>query len=469
MFSASDQRGFTTIELLLAVMLTSVGIISLIGTLDVSRRVTSMSEMKESASHIAEQEVEQLRTLKYDNVGLDAAPASSTNPKNPGFYLGTSGTYTTYRFDQNTGGASAEYLDVDATKGKVGAAATAWSDGRLSGSIYRYVTWVDDATVPPYKSSCPQNTGGVATPADTDCFDYKRITVAVTVNNKFGPQKPILVSALIANPNQAINGVVDGNQVNVLASPSTKCLDSSGQLVLCEHVIDGPVDSFYLYDTPATQSARQDITGSHTTHPTVAATGTCSGGTTSGCPVPDLMGTTSPPTSSTTPPLYSYSTEITGGTWPGGAVVRRDVACNGTVTTTDNTKGHMWVTAPLAAPMKLTGDASLSLSTATFNGATAAVTLCVRFYNVPASITNLVANPPTAIGTDDHTESSWPRTKADIGFTMDFLGSNPDYTIPTGNRLGVRIWVAASSGADVAAIYDHPLSAAFLQVNEAAQ
>ena len=41
---ARSQSGFTTIELLLAVMITSVGVMSLVGTLDMSRRVTSFSE-----------------------------------------------------------------------------------------------------------------------------------------------------------------------------------------------------------------------------------------------------------------------------------------------------------------------------------------------------------------------------------------------------------------------------------------
>jgi hypothetical protein len=174
-----------------------------------------------------------------------------------------------------------------------------------------------------------------------------------------------------------------------------------------------------------------------------------------------------PPSSSVAPSLYNYSTDITGGTWPGGAVVRRDVACDATPSTSDNTKGHMWITAPLGAPMTLTGDAALNLSTATFNGVTAEVTLCVRFYSVPGSITNLVANPPTAIGTDSYTQSTWPRTNSTLGFTLEFRGTNPDYTIPAGSRLGVRIWASASSGADIAAIYDHQSYPSFLQVDEA--
>jgi hypothetical protein len=415
--------------------------------------VTSLSGMKEAASHIAEQSVEELRTVPYSSLALDGTPASSTSPTNPGYYVGSSGTGATYRWNQSSDAPTphTEQLVINSTSGKVPAAATTWSDGRIAGKVYRYVTAVNDP-----------NCSDTLCPGD----DYKRVTLAVTVDNVGGPKNPIIVSALMADPSAAIGGVVDGS-VNPLNSPNTQCIES-GVLVDCSHTIAGAVKSFYLYDTPATSTARQEISGNHATHPTVAPSGTCSGsGSTSGCPVPDLMGPDQPPTPTVVPPVYSYSNEITGGTWPGGIVLRRDVSCTSTPSGSDNTKGHMWVTAPLAAPMTVTGDASLSLSTATFNGVSAEVTLCIRFYNVPASITNLVTNSPTAIGTGSHTQTTWPQTATAVGFSMDFRGTSGNYTIPMGNRLGVRIWAAASAGADVAAIYDHPLHPAFVQINEA--
>ena len=40
---ARSQSGFTTIELMLAILISTVGVISLVGTLDFSRRVTTYS------------------------------------------------------------------------------------------------------------------------------------------------------------------------------------------------------------------------------------------------------------------------------------------------------------------------------------------------------------------------------------------------------------------------------------------
>src|SRR6187431_1020474 len=97
---ARAQSGFTTIELLLAMMIASVGIVSLVGTLDVSRRVTSYSEMKEAAAHVAEQKMEELRALDYGELALDGnvVPSSSGDSNNPAYYLQSGGTK--YLWDQ---------------------------------------------------------------------------------------------------------------------------------------------------------------------------------------------------------------------------------------------------------------------------------------------------------------------------------------------------------------------------------
>jgi Tfp pilus assembly protein PilV len=441
---ARSQAGFTTIELLLAVLIGSVGVISLIGTFDVSRRVTTYSEMKEAAAHVAEQKAEELRALDYGELALSGSPvpASSSDPDDPPYYLSGSN----YRWNQKSDAPAGhtEPLFIDATDGEVSPTVESWSDGRIAGKVYRYVT-------------CAATTAA-ACDEGPDTSAYKRVTVAVTVDNALGPQKPILVQTLVGDPNNA-----NGNPLN---SSNTTCEDEDGTQSDCVQGVEGTVTTWYLYDTPATFSARQEIVGSHATHATVAASGTCSGGTTTGCPKPDLMGMDPPPAPEITPPLYNYSNEITGGTIPGGAVVRRDTTCSGTPTTTDNTKGHLWITAPLASAMTLTGDAAMNISTQTFNGVTADVTLCVAFYNVPTTITNLVANPPTEIGRagyDNH-GNSWPTSATNLAFTLDFLDSGAA-TVPAGNRVGVRIWASSSSGADLVVLYDHPLHVGFLQVN----
>lgn len=446
---ARAEHGFTTIELLLAVFVASLGLISVVGTFDVSRRLTSLSEMKEAAAHVAEQRMEELRNLDYGGLALtgDPVPTGSTDEDHPAYYLGADATGAkTYRWDQrsNAPAGHTEPLVIDSVNGQVSATAQAWSDGRIKGQVYRYVTCAS-ADV----ADCEQG---------PDTSAYKRITIAVTVDNELGPKSPILISTLVGNPETA--------ESNPALSPETTC-DDDGVLVECTHGVVGTVRTWYLYDTPATKAAREEIAGSHPTHPTVAPSGTCTASDKSGCPVPDLMALEPPPSPVVTPPLYNYTNEITGGSTPGGSVIRRDAECGGTVTTTDNTKGHLWVSAPLAAPVTLTGDAALSVSTQTFNGITASGMLCVRFYNVPGDISNLVANAPQAVGSAGYSLTSWPRSPSNMSFALDFIEGDDGAPIPAGNRLGVRIWAAASTAADLVVMYDHPLHPSFIQVNEA--
>jgi type II secretory pathway pseudopilin PulG len=448
---ARSEQGFTTIELLLAIFIAGLGLIAVVGTFDVSRRLATLAEMKEAAAHVAEQRIEQMRTLDYGELALngDPVPAGSTDANNPAYYLGSGSAGKTYRWDQraNAPAGHTEPLVIDPVDGQVAATAEAWSDGRIKGHIYLYVTCA--ATV---AAACEQ---GPETTA------YKRVTVAVTVENASGPRKPTLISTLVANPETA-----DGVGSNPLDSPETQC-SADGVTVDCSRGVEGRVRTWYLYDTTATRTAREPIAGSHPTHPTVAPSGTCTAADASGCPVPDLMALEPPPAPSDTPPLYNYSNEITGGSTPGGAVIRRDAECGGTVTNTDNTKGHLWVSSPLSDPITLTGDAAVSVSTQTFNGVTASGMLCVRFYNVPGDLSNLVANPPTAIGSAGHKETSWPRSPSNMSFAIDFLDGAGEASIPAGNRLGVRFFAAASTGADLVVIYDHPMHPSFVQVNEA--
>lgn len=433
---ARAHAGFTTIELLLAMLITSVGIVSLVGTLDVSRRVTSYSEMKEAAAHVAEQKMEELRALDYGELALDGnvVPSSSADTNNPAYYLESGGT--AYRWDQKAGapaGHVAEPLVIDATKGEVESTAEAWDDGRIHGQIYRYVT-------------CATPEGGTADDCDSgpDTSAYKRVIVAVTIENAMGPERPIMASTLVSDPNLA-----NGN-VNPELDPNTFCTDPDTQEeVECTESTGGTVSTWYLYDTPATNSTRQEIVGSHATHSTITGT-------------PDLMGIDPTPSPTITPPLYNYSNEITGGTTPGGAVIRRDTTCTGgTPTTTDDTKGHFWVTPPLTDSMAVS-DVALSIDTQTFNGATADALLCVAVYDVPGNMTN-----PTLLASKGLPQSgltAWPTSAENKAFVTE-LYEDGSATIATGHRLGMRIWPSSSSEADLVVLYDHPSHVGYLQVS----
>jgi hypothetical protein len=325
----------------------------------------------------------------------------------------------------------------------------AWSDGRLSGNIYDFVTW---ATDPGCGSGCPSSA------------DYKRVTVEVTLTGASEPSHPALVSTLVVDPNAAPTGFVSNGTQNPLQSPQTSCLNAQGVLAPCTNGLgNGTPNTWFLYDTPAT-STYAAPTASHTTHATVAPTGSCSGGNTSGCPVPDLMAT-SQPAGTTTSPLYDYSSEQTGDSFTGGRILKTDVGCSSTPSTTDNTKGELWVTAPLSSSMTLTGEGGMSLYTQTANAASASVNLCIGVYNVPGSITNLVSSPPTSLGVISYSSPTWPTVLSPISLHFDFLASGSTVTVASGHRIGLRIWIAGSGGADIAVAYDNPTYASQVELN----
>jgi len=446
-----DQRGFTLIELTIAMVIVFGGVFAMIATIDTTRALTNVAERKEATAHIAEREMERLLALDYEALAHPTAPLHAVDEHDPRFWV-TDGASPTYRWNQRSNAPTPHTgpLIVDAA-GTVGGAPTTWNDGRLSGTIHRFVTWVDDAECGSSPLTlCPGTE------------DYKRVTVVVTVN---GGQRrtPTIISSIAQDPAEGPAGaVIDGVQ-NPLSSPDTKCLNDAGQLVQCAASLGSSnALTWFLHDTPASAGVRQEILGSHEVHPTVAPTGLCVELIiTVGCPQPDLLSEQPPPLPDVLPTLFNYATDLVG-TITGGRILKRDTTCAGDPSTTDNGKVQFWASAPLAAATKLTGDGSLSLYTETLDDSTGSRKLCVAVYDTPQSLLNLIAFPPTRIGSASYVDATWPTDPELVAFAFDVSGS--DYTVPAGHRIGIRVWAASDSGGDIAAIYDHPSYPASVQL-----
>jgi hypothetical protein len=171
----------TVIELMVAASLMSVAVIAMISTFDGSRDLVSTSEKNSVAAHQGEREVEKALALSYESIALTNTPSHSGSTSSPDYYVNSDGTY---QWDQSASPKPPEPMVADPTLGLLTHVST-WSDGhsRLSGSIYRFVTWVDDP-----------NVAGV--------HNTKRVTIAVTVNNigPKGPKKPVIVSSIAIDP-----------------------------------------------------------------------------------------------------------------------------------------------------------------------------------------------------------------------------------------------------------------------------
>jgi hypothetical protein len=169
------------IEVMVALALMSVGVLALMTTFDGSRDLVSTGERSGIAAHQGELEIEKALSLGYAAIALPSTPAHSASSSSPDYYVNSSGTY---QWDQASTPAPADPLVTDAANGGL-THVSAWSDGqsRLSGSVYRYVTWIDDPQIP-------------------GTHDAKRLTIAVTVSGG-GPKalkNPVLVSTIAIDP-----------------------------------------------------------------------------------------------------------------------------------------------------------------------------------------------------------------------------------------------------------------------------
>ncbi|HWF36758.1 MAG TPA: hypothetical protein VG295_15360 [Solirubrobacteraceae bacterium] len=478
---AQDESAFTMIELVVAMFVLIVGIMGMFMGFISSQRASLVAERETSMVHIAQQQIEYVQGIPYSQVGMSAAPTTSTDSTNPDYYV-SSGANPTFQWNRTAG--TAESLDIDTSTPGVVLPVQNWSEGRFSGQIYDFVTWTTDPNCSP---ACPATQ------------DYKRITVAVTMQTSGAQPHAVYVSSVIADP-PAAGG-------NPLTSPGTSCTNAAGVSSPCTSLIDsGNPNTYYLHDSPATSSTAVAPSSDHATHSTVATAsgGTCTTSITSaltlanitGCPTPDLMDNTPPAASDTT--LYHYSTDqLANGAYSGGRILQplcSSGACTGSTgggsgATTDcdgnsafsgllNVQAGFWVSSPVTATTTLTGDGGLSLFSQTVGGAQAVVSFCVEIYDIPPSsgpsgtLGDILAWPPVALGgagyvaqTDPATGGNWPTSANQIAYIFNFRGSNGTVDIATGDRIGVRVWFKANSNTALDLLYDNPLYPTELQLN----
>jgi hypothetical protein len=445
--AAGRDDGLTLVETLVAILLLSVGLLATAAVYDGSRRLSGTSERTSVLAHRAQAEIERISALGWSHVALSGAPVRSTDPADPASML-TASTPPRLRPDRRDP-TTDEALVIDPAAGQVDPTVRTWTDGRLRGRIHTWVSWRTD---PRCGAGCPTSQNA------------KRITVVLTVDGQTTRRGPLVTSVVLTDPDAAPAGAMADGARNPLADPTTVCLSSTGAEVACSRSIGSlSSTSWFLYDTPAKSDTWQSTPASHAVHPTIAPIGTCLLGALTGCPVPDLMGEDAIPAPTVLPPLLDRSSGTTGSEDSGGRVLKvSDASCSGTPTA-DNTRSQRWVTPAQPGGTTLTGDGGMTLYSRTRTGVEARVTLCVQFLIAPGPLGDLLTLPPTVVGTVSYELAAWPGVMTPISFTFAMPGS--DIAVAAGKRVGVRVWVAASSASDVVLAYDHPTLQSTLQLN----
>jgi Tfp pilus assembly protein PilE len=501
-FAASE--GVTLVELLIALFILVAGILSTFTVFTSAKHSTSVSEIRSAEIHQAQNELERLQSLSYSTLALTSTPATAASSGNPGFYVG-SGTCPTYQWNQSAGATNATSLLVinscpywvfeegglkeKAVAGGEVKPTSEWKDGRLSGTVYDYVTWVNDKYCNA-GSGCPGSNG-------EGIDSYKRITVAVTSNSTSGSSAPtgyVLASAIVSDPHaRAVKAIEDPN--NPLNSTKIECSNAAGEKVTCNFGLGGQTPhSWWLTNWPWPETAKQleeyrpVKENNACMHYTEAlrpsswpstCTGTveekyCSTSTSNytGCPRPDFLSKTEPKEEAGVNAegydLSSNLFSVNAAAEAKGRVLKSDTtSCSEEPAkrfeSSTAEKGELWATEPLKESFKLSGNGGMTLLIRTLSEQAEDATLCLAVYvEKPVSVTsgtqtlslldplNLTSLGSTAgsphqvkLGAIAVAMSQLPGTLTPISFTFNYMASAKE--VAEGASLGVRLWTTAAS------------------------
>jgi prepilin-type N-terminal cleavage/methylation domain-containing protein len=457
----NTEAGFTIVEVLVAILILAIGAMTTFTLLSAATRNAQRAKASQVALEYAEQELEFLRSKKTEELAMEATPEPSTNVLSPNYRV-TGGKFSLSR---EPAGPTSPVMVVNGGSlygggtvkgGTVRPGPEKFTNGDVSGKVYRYVVWRND-------EKC-----GEACPGKQD---YKQIVVAVKLDtpaNQTAERGYVEVQSNFVDPtDNAKNDPLPGSNHSVVTA-----------------------QQFFLTDTPCSSSGvtvRQAITGNHLLHNTL---GTCASGpqtgTTNGAPDTLMLGSPPDPDPAdpNNPPFYDYSNDTYLDTTPDAGVglqIRKDDTngCHYTPTGTTNPQSqvHRWVTDPMAEAFVLNGKVTLEFYTQSINNASSAGKLCVYLFvrheklgplSLPVAVDTMFANTSgaTPYWTFYRNASErWPQSLQNYRLTMNFLGA--PFTIPASDRLGVALSVEreATPADALSFMYDHPKAPTRIEVD----
>ena len=451
-----SQGGFTIVEVMVAGLLLLIGSLGMLSLVDASNRNTFRAEQSQVIVNQLQTEMEKIKRIPFEEVALTAAPTHSTDPADPswrvsGNQFAISPSGTGLRPMVANGGTLAAGGTI--SDGTLNPEPTPFESGDVSGTIHRYVVWINDPKCP--ETLCPGDQ------------DLKRVIVAATIND---------TASGGVRPYQELQGDIVDPDVKPVDNPVPPGTGDEGTFA-----------TFWLTDTPCDEPERLPLTGNHDTHNTL---GTCDDGMLSGLTggAPDLMYVEQPFLDPNYPddqqPLYDYSTDVeppTGGDADKGLQLRRPSGLTGNgcalnvppLESTPHQKMHRWLAPPIPDDLELLldGEATLSLWTRTIDGGVYPGRICVWLFirrlnalGVPVD-TPVVNQQVSNLTGFPGGQANWPSAGYEpVTVEMDFVSAAEN--LLAGEQLGVAISVERSGtgGDGLEFMYDHPSFDSRLQV-----
>src|SRR4051812_17487307 len=138
------ERGFTLVEILIAMALVAIGVAATIGVFGSSSRATVRAQRGEVAVQQAQAEIDRLSTLEYGETALTSAPTPSTDPNDPRIKVQTGNRFLVRAgliedLVLTAASGMTAMVDPGPTNFSVGSGGAA-----VTGKIYRFVSWRDE-------------------------------------------------------------------------------------------------------------------------------------------------------------------------------------------------------------------------------------------------------------------------------------------------------------------------------------
>jgi prepilin-type N-terminal cleavage/methylation domain-containing protein len=487
----SREEGFTLIEVLVAAVILVLASMAVFGVLAAATRNAQRAQATQVALDKAQEEIEKLHSIPYDELALFKAPGPSSAPLNPNHRV--SGNEFAVRREPL--GEKAEMVVAGnflrgggEIVGNVKAGPIRFEEGNVSGKLYRYIVWRNDPTCPESATNlnedfCPGNQ------------DFKQIIVAAQIDtsvNESIEHNYVEVQSQVANPDARAQRSTQGTEPGGGGTGAGGKLEEEERQKELEEDQTGSYSSgkavtaqqFYLSDTPCSPSGmtvREEVSGDHLLHNTL---GVCSSGPKTGQTqpgAPDALLRASPPDPApedeSNPSLYDYSSdsylEPPSGSDNGLQVLHDDAAgCNFPPKGSDHpeAKMHRWVTDRMPRDFKLSGTVTLEFYSRTIGEASYPGTICAYLFkrnSIEATDTRFEnqENGRLYWTYSSQGTGSWPRTEwTRLRLTMKIAGSQE---VKEGERLGLAISVDAGTtpAAGLQVMYDHPDYASRLEVD----
>ena len=446
----------TVWEVTVATLILLLGILATFQMFDAAARNTFRGEQTQVAQDRAQRELEQIRSLDYDQVLLTSLPAAQVDPLDPRHRMSSTSfnvSRTGTDLAQVAYNGGCKYPSGSLAGGVVAPGPEHFTSGDVEGDIFRFVVWRNDPTCPVLV--CPGSQ------------DLKELIVAVRLDTAaISDDRPYVeLHTRITDPNDSvISDLPPGGGSTITAQ------------------------QFWLTDTACeNDGTTQRVTpfADHALHNTL---GTCFNGlhtgTTAGAP--DTLLTTAPPDTDPADPGLpapwdysndSYLEPTPDNTDKGVQILVQDAnGCSYTPGGTNpQAKIHRWVSDPLSPAFAMTGRAVIEFYTRALNDANHKGRLCFYLFTrhesivggVPVATDSRLVDTATLNPYYTYTPGSgghWPRNVwTKIRFEMHYSA----FTYEAGDRLGIAVSVEnQETDADaIQLLYEHHIFPTRLEVD----